>query len=269
MSEEEKKDLPKVNAQQERAQNDGWRPEEEWEGDASQWVDYREFNVRGELMGRIQEQSSIINSQKGQIDEVKTALKDLAAMQDKIADAQYNKLVKQLRKQKAQAIEEGEGETVIDIDEQLDMLKEQREEVAAQATSVDSDGSNEEESIALDPAVQTWIAAPANQWYNTDTRLRNIANAIAAEIASDNPGMPPGEVLRRMDADVRKEMPHKFQGKNTVDGGDANNRGSGSKGKRSFNDLTEDQQGICKRLVKLGTFKTNADYIEQLELIGE
>lgn len=266
MSDEDKK----VSAQEERATNDGWRPESEWEGDPSQWVDYREFNVRGELMGRIQEQSSIINSQKGQIDEVKTALKDLGAMQDKIADAQYNKLVKQIRKQKAQAIEEGEGETVIELDEQLDELKEQRDEVVNRAqVDDDDDAGNEGNGQVLDPAVQTWLSNPTNQWYNTDARLRNIANTIAAEIAGDNPGMAPGEVLRRMDAEVRKDMPQKFSGKNTVDGGDVNNRGNGSKGKRSFNDLTPDQQGICKRLVKLGTFKTNDEYIEQLELIGE
>ena len=269
MSEENENKQAEISPQQARAEGDGWRPQEEWTGDPGQWVDYREFNVRGELMGRIQEQSSIINNQKGQIDEVKTALKDLSAMQDKIADAQYNKLVKQLRARKAAAIEEGEGQTVIEIDEELDTLKEQRDEVSAK-TAEPQDASNEDDQQVLDPAVQTWISNSQNQWYNTDTRMRNIANAIAAEIATANPGLRPGEVLKRMDDELRKEMPNKFSGKNTVDGGDSQNGDNTRRGKtRTFHDLTEDQQGICKRLVKLGTFKTEAEYIEQLELIGE
>ena len=79
MAEEGKKEeqAPKVNPGEDKARNGGWRPEGEWDGKPEDWVDYREFNVRGELMGRIQEQSGILNNQKKMLDEQKQALKDM------------------------------------------------------------------------------------------------------------------------------------------------------------------------------------------------
>jgi len=149
MAEEGKYDKkPKSNPQQERAEADGWQPEDQWAGEPGLWVDYKEFNVRGELMGRIQEQSSIISNQKGQIDEVKTALADLSSMQDKIATAQYNKLLQQLRDQKAQAIDDSDGAAVTEIEEQIDALTEQHEEVVKSNTGSDGGGGRGGRKVA-------------------------------------------------------------------------------------------------------------------------
>ncbi len=38
---------------QEIAQKQGWRPQEAWEGDPKDWVDWPEFNRRGELIDQI------------------------------------------------------------------------------------------------------------------------------------------------------------------------------------------------------------------------
>ena len=259
-------ETPQTNPAKERAASSGWRPQDQWDGDPSQWVDYREFNVRGELMGRIQEQSSIINHQKGQMDEFRQALNDMAKMQDKIAESEYKRIMRKLKDAKAAAISEGEGELAADIDEQIDSLKAERDDVA---TKPQATKGTREEAPQLAPEVQAWISAPKNQWYNTDARMRNFANTIAAEIAQSDPSMQPAEVLRRMEAEIRKEMPHKFA-TNPVGSGDGTNRSSSRGNKhRGMNDLSEDQQMVAKRLIKTGVFKNVDEYIKQLELIGE
>lgn len=257
-----------TNPAMEKAMADGWKPEDQYSGDPKTWVDYREFNVRGELMGRIQEQSGIIHSQKAQVDEVKAALSDLKAMQDKIADNEYNKIMKQLRHAKASAIDDGNGEAVAQIEEEIDTLKESREKARAEEAAPKSRSSNGQAQVT--PEVQSWLASPNNQWYNSDAVMRHTANGIAADLATSNPTWTPMQVLSEMDKVIRKEMPNKFQSGSPVDGGDGNTRpNSGSGRKRTIKDLTQEEQDACKRFIKLDVFKNEAEYIAQLDAVGD
>lgn len=263
---EEVKDAPvEGNPAEAKARGDGWRPETEWNGDASQWIDYREFNVRGELMGRIQEQSNIIHNQKGQIDEVKTALTDLKGMQDKIADNEYKKLMKNLKSAKAAAIDDSNGEAVAEIDEEIENLR----AAQASATAPQPKAAGKTAAKPLSPEVQSWLAQSQNSWYNTNVVMRTQANAVAADITQKNPTFTPGQVLAQMDRIIREELPHKFHGSN-VDSGDANFRpNAGTNKRRGLADLTDEEQGAAKRFIKLGVFKDVNAYIEQLDTAGD
>ena len=253
------------NPAEAKARGDGWRPEKEWNGDPSQWVDYREFNVRGELMGRIQEQSNIIHNQKGQIEEVKHALTDLKSMQDKIAENEYKKLMKNLKSAKAAAIDDSNGEAVAEIDEEIDNLK----TAYSAASEAKPAATVKQATKALSPEVQSWLAQPQNSWYNTNVVMRTQANAVAADITKQNPTFTPGQVLAEMDRVIRQELPHKFNHSN-VDSGDSYNRpNSGSNKRRGLSDLTDDEQNAAKRFIKLGVFKNVNEYIEQLDTAGD
>ena len=247
----------------ERAMNDGWNTKEKWieagkpEAD---WVDYKEFNVRGELMGRIQDQSGMLNRYKSELDEVKQVVKDLTDMQDKIADREYNRIMSQLKSQKAQAITDSDGETVAEIDEQMDKLREQKAEMdrpAVQPRPVPQD---------IHPDVKNFLENPSNGWYHSDSFLRNAFNGACADIARANPGMQPREVVAAAEAQVREAVPHKFGVRQSVDRGDSNQSGTKAKSKRV---LTDEEQAAGKRFIKVGVFKNMDEYIEQLDAIGE
>jgi hypothetical protein len=257
------------NPAMKKALASGWRPEEEWEGPAENWVDYREFNVRGELMGRIQEQSSILNTQKAQIEEQKKALKDLAAMQDQIAQREHDKIMRQLRAAKAEAIEASDGEQVNAIDEEIDKLKAQREDNKAKAQA-ETQAATQAIEQGTPPEVAEWIANPKNSWYNTDKFLQGVANTIAAQIVQENPGIGPSQVLSQMEERIRKEMPHKFSSAGAVDdgGGDSTNRSSQTAGKRkrTFKDLSQEEQEAARRFEKLEVM-TVEEYISSLDAV--
>lgn len=262
-----KDDAPKVegNPAEAKARADGWRPESEWNGDPSQWVDYREFNVRGELMGRIQEQSNIIHNQKSQVEELRAGLNDLKAMQDKIAENEYKKLLKTLKSAKAAAIEDANGEAVAELEDEIDNLKEAYKE----QTAPKPQETVKQQQQQLSPEVQAWLAKPQNSWYNTNVVMRTQANAVAAEITKQNPTFTPGQVLAEMDRIIREELPHKFN-HSSVDSGDSYNRpNSGSNKRRGLSDLTDDEQTAAKRFIKLGVFKSVNEYIEQLDTAGD
>jgi hypothetical protein len=270
MSEEnvevQEQETSNVNPAVERAMNDGWRPIEEWDGPKDQWVDYGEFNFRGELMSRISEQSSVIHSLKAEKDEIKTALAQLAEMQDKIAENEYKKIMNSLRREKVEAIEEGDGERVAVLDEQIDDLKEAR---SASKAETSTKPPEQESAPEVHPEIEAWISKPENSWYNTDPLLHGAANSLAAKIAKENPSYSPATVLREMEREIKKEMPHKFRRGSNVTGGDQNHRPDSGGRKRSLKDLNTTEQEAGKRFVKLGVFKHIDEYIQQLDAIGD
>ena len=265
MAEEENNEeqAPKPNPGMELAEAGGWKPKAEFSGDPNTWVDYPEFNVRGQLMGRIQEQSGIMSTYKTQLTDLRATVTDLVDMQDKIAEHEYNKLLKSLKESKAEAINEGEGATVAEIDEEIDNLKAQHEGTQKKAPTAQQPAAQ-----AQTPEVTAWLKQPQNQWFNNDKVLRATATAIAADILAKNPGLHPSEALRRMDQQIRIEMPTKFS-RQAVDGGDQNRGGNNrARGKRTISDLSEDEQAVARRLVKTNVM-TIEKYIEKLDELGD
>ena len=263
-TEQKKEEAPQMTASEEKARASGWVPENEWKGDADQWVDAKEYNFRGELMDRISEQSSILNNLKGQIDERDKTIKDMVSMQSKIADREYKRALNDLKKAKAIAIEEGEGEKVVEIDEEIDALEEKRAEIEQPAEAPVAPNTP--------PEVVSWLQDPKNQWYNRDPFLKSVADAYAANILREHPNLTPTDVLSRMESAIKKELPHKFNGgaAPSVDdgGGDATNRTRSNQRTPRFADLDEEQQAVAKRFEKLGVM-TKQEYIDELVAQGE
>lgn len=262
MSTEENKNEVEMSHAEVTARAGGWRPKEEWEGLEEAWVDAGEFNYRGELMGRISEQSGKIHSYKDEVEELKTTVNDLKSHNEKIAENEYKRIMKQLRLRKAEAIDEGEGSTVAEIEEQMDTLKESREAAKA-APAAKPETTNIPD---MNPEVQSWLVNPQNAWYNTNKVLHHTANGLAVDIAAENPDWSPGQVLAEMDTQIRKELPHKFS-PSAVTGGDENKRPSG--GKSSKYDPSDEEKAVGRRFVKQGVFDTIEDYYAQLDGIGD
>lgn len=256
------------NPAMDKAISGGWRPEDEWQGKPEDWIDYREFNVRGELMTRIQEQSGMLNKANRTLEQQKQALKDMAELSDKLAEREYNKIMKQLKAAKAEAVDASDGEQVTEIEDQIDELKAQREEQLSKNGESEDESQDAGSQDDLPPAVVAWLGDPQNSWYHKDPVLKGVADALAQQIIDGNSNLDPAIVLSRMEEQIRKEMPHKFGGTSRVGSGDAQSRGTGAKPKqRKFSDLNEDEQAIAKRLAATGTM-TVEKYIEKLDSLG-
>jgi len=259
--EKEPTEIPKGLA---RASESGWRPQEEWQGDPDAWVDWKEFNFRGELMGRINEQSGILHNYKGQIEEQKKTIADLAELQGKIAEREYSKALRTLRLEKVQAIEAGDGAKVVELDEEIDELREKKVEAkAAPVEKLPVDDS-------VPPEVVAWLAKPDNQWYHQDMFLKSVADGYAKTIKSNNDSISPAALLAQVDSAMRKELPHRFKSTNSVvdSGGDLNHRERSNGRKPTFGDLDDIQQEVCRRYEKQGVM-SKAEYIESLVAAGD
>lgn len=262
-------DEPEYSDVEMRAMDDGWRPESEWEGDASEWVGAKEFNFRGELMSRISSQTGQLADNAKKVEELSAALKVLGDHHKKTAETEHKKILATLKREKIAALEDGDAEAIVEIDDKVAELKEAKKEEDLQY----KDDVQEVKDIKseIPPEVNAWFANPKNAWYHSDPIRKGIADAVSASYMGENPDADLLDMLKHVDKTVREEMPHKFESaaartSTVTEKGSRTTR----KGKKfTTRDLDEDQKSIAKTFVEMGVFKNAQEYVDELASNGD
>ena len=195
-----------------KARSNGWSPEEEWRGDKADWVDYTMFNLKGEFMGRINEQSSIIAHLTNKVEDRDQVIGDMSSLQDQISEREYKKALKDLTASKKDALEENDFDRVVDVDEQISELKENKPAPRQVEQQPPQDDSVPREIVE-------WLGKPEQSWYHTNATLRGMAEGIAGVVQGENPTITPSDLITEVNSRIRKEVPQYFQEASSVDGG--------------------------------------------------
>ena len=235
----------------EEALASGWVPKEEYAGEADKWVDYPEFVRRGELFRKIESQSK-------EMKELKRALKDLATHNTKIREVEYQRALDALKAEKKQALVEGELDKVVDIDDRLDIVKEQQRQFQRQQAQ-----ELTQDTQQVHPELQNWINQ--NGWYESNRAMRGWADARGVELAQE--GKSPSEVLATLAKEVKSRFQEKFTNPNrdrpsAVEGATRAPR----KGSEPAFELNDVERQVMKRIVDTGAI-TEAEYIAQLKAL--
>lgn len=250
-----------------KARKEGWVPEEDFKGNAENWVDYREFNLRGELMSRISEQSSIINHLTTDRNEAKETIKDLTKLQSQISERAYKEALKDLQEKKKVALKDEDFDGVVNLDEEISELKSQKP-----APEEDEDTNTQQNTGGTPQEIVDWLAKPEQAWYHTDITLRGITEGIAGTILLENPDIAPADLIKKVEAGLKKELPHRFNTNNSnqdVDTGGEFNSNNRQKNKTlTFDSLSQEQKDVARRFEKLGVM-TKKEYVKSLEDLGE
>ena len=224
----------------------GWIPKEEFDGDPSKFIDAGEFVRRGELFRKIETQSRELKA-------VRNALEAFKQHHSKVKEAEYTRALKVLQDQRKQAVVDGEHERAFALEEKIDEIKEEKERIVedAQTPVVQEDGYTQE--------FQTWVNR--NAWYETNEVMRATADALGIRLHKQ--GFPPEEVLRKVEAEIKKEFAHKFKAPasgrpNPVE---SPTRSGGTT--ESFQ-MTAQEKDIMQKIVRTGVM-TEADYIKELK----
>jgi hypothetical protein len=236
-----------LTAVEQKAAEQGWVPQEEWEGDPEQWRPAKEFLDRGELFKKIEDQNRTIK-------EFKKALEDLKGHHAKTRDVEYRRALETLKAQKVQAIEDGDAQSVVKIDDQIDLVKEEQRKLATQAY--------EPAVPELNPEFVEWV--DRNKWYERDENMKIFADALGQKLAAA--GNSPRSVLAEVERQIREEFPHKFKNPNRDKPGAV--EGSVSKGGKSGStiQLTDEERRVMQRFVRTGVMTEKA-YIEELKRV--
>jgi len=240
---------PQLTAAEEKAMEQGWVPQDQWEGDPEQWRPAKEFLDRGELFKKIEDQNRTIK-------EFKRALDDLKGHHAKTRETEYQRALDALKAQKKTALEEGDAESVIKLDDQIDLVKDEQNKLKQNATPA---------TPAVNSEFAEWV--DKNKWYDNSQPMRAYADALGRDLAYK--GMAPSEVLKEVERQVRMEFPHKFSNPNRNKPGAV--EGSTNKGGKTNSDsidLSDEERRVMQRFVRTGVM-TEKEYMSELKRIKQ
>ena len=231
------------------ALDQGWVPQEDFHGEEHKWVDAGEFLRRGELFGKI-------DSQNRELKETRKTLQALEQHYLKVKETEYKRALTDLKKQKKEALIENDVEAVLNVDEQIDELREEQIKEAKQAAQAQMT----QQASEPHPEFVAWTQK--NSWYESSTPMRAFADARGNELRQV--GKSPSEVLRLVAEEVRKEFPNKFYNAKRDEAGSV--EGTGAKGTKASGkvELTEFEATIMKKLVGQGVL-TKEQYMADIK----
>jgi len=286
MSEEKQVEQQEENTEQQEQQLDpqtekearifGWVPKEEFRGSDTDWVDAEVFVKRGKeinpilrknnelLMKRLDEKAKEIDSIKASVEEFKVFQQE--SFERKAAE--YEVQIAQLKSQKREAIAAGDGDLVVDIDDQIDSLKDAQKEAKAEAKKKAEEPAKTEAQVSIpnDPDLQSWLGR--NQWFGDDTEMTDVANGLGASVRRQFPHLSGRAFLDKLDEKIVEYFPHKTLGKKTkgsaVDS-TGNVRGGTTSGKKSYDNLPDDARQACDRFIKQGWIKSKQEYVDSYD----
>ena len=225
----------------------GWRPKEEWDGDPDDWKDAKTFLRDGELFKKIEE----IKRENKNLRKTMTSLK---THYDKVRESEYQRAMVQLKLEKKEALQEGDADRVIDIDDQIDAKKEELA-LARQA----EDLAREEPEIH--PEFAQWVEQ--NRWYERNAEVRDFADSVGVAYKRGHPAATPKEVLKYVEDRVAKGYPELFKNPrrnapSSVEGGQPPRKSSPKIM------LTDMETRMMKSLVRSGAL-TEEQYMKDIE----
>jgi len=275
VSQQEQQAAPEVNeAIAKEARMFGWVPREEFRGSDDEWVDADVFVKRGKeinpilrknnetLMKKLEEKSKEIDSIKADVQEFKKFQKESFERKQVELEVQ----IAELKTRKREAIAEGNGDLVVDIDDQIDEIKEAQREAKEEAKKKPEAEPVKTAEIPEDPSLQAWLGK--NTWFGQDTEMTDVANGLGASVRRQFPHLSGQAFLDKLDEKIVEYFPHKVLGNkargSAVDSsGDV--RGGSNSGKKSYDNLPADAKQACDRFIKNGWIKSKQEYVDSYD----
>lgn len=239
-----------VNPEEARARELGWKPQEEYTGPEGKWVDAHEFVSRQPLFEKIDSLKSELWKTK---QEHQQEFAQIRKHFDSVKETEFKRALDFLKAQKVEAVSNGDAATVLEIDEKIDTLKDQRANEKVQTAP---------KATGPDPAFVEWIES--NSWYTQDNELREDADAFAFQYVTKNPSAPISEVLSHVDKRMKQII--KPEPKASAAAVESNsNTTTAIRGKKKFSeaDMSSDEKSVMNTLVARKVL-TKEQYMDQL-----
>lgn len=256
-------DVPEVNQAEQDARQFGWVPEDEFKGNPDDWRDAETFLKRGkEINGFLRKDFQKVQEKLAardlEIAEIREAMEEFRKYHNETEARTYKRALEDLKKQKIEAIEQGDGERVLEIEDNIDAIKEAQTKPAPKETATQSGPSQKD--------YFDW--AKTNTWYVTDPELKAVAELYGQELNTFNPELKGRAFLDEITKQVKENFPEKFENKNrqfgTVGSSSDGRAPGGLKNKRGYNDLPAEAKAACDKFVKQ-KLMTQAQYLAEYQ----
>lgn len=233
-----------VDPDLERARKGGWRPKDEWDGPADEWVSHKTFLKNGELYDSIK-------TLKRKDAERDQAVKDLIEHNKRLADALSKARKADIEAQRDEAIEAGDKERVRKLEQE------------AAAFDASLKAPEVQPAPVIEPVYQQWV--DSNDWFKSDPERRDFAIAFYELQMAKGRG---ADALPDVTEAVKRAFPDRF-GKTKeepkerrMSGVEAPVGRAPVKKTKGYSDLPEHAKEVAKKFERLGTMKRD-EYAKQ------
>lgn len=230
-----------------RASEQGWVDLAEWDGDPADWRPAKEFIDRGELIREIQ-------NLKRDNRAIKEGVQEFKKHHEQVKVLAYKQALADLRAEKKKALEDGDADAVIEIDDKIaDTRDAQRAAEAAPKVEITPAEPNQE--------FLKWEGR--NGWYRQDRAMK----AVADQVANDLHARGERDVVRMLaevDKEVRKAFPAKFENPNRAKAPAVEGSSKPARGSDTDVYLTEMEKQIMNKIVRSGAITKEA-YLKEFK----
>ena len=263
---DETPDEPSEPTVEEIAKDLGWRPKDEFQGDDDNYVDPVTYIKRSKDIQ--QSMSQHLKDNRKKLEQMERAVNDLHKHYQTVSKAQIakqQKEIERLRKEKREAIEEGDVDRVDQIES----------EMLEQYSSMESNRPDDRpEAPEPDPrdveAFERWVSQ--NNWYSVkgnggDPEMTAYADRLANLPEYD--ALPYNRKLATVTGKVKAAFPDKFKQQRTPTSNPVEApRSTSSKRQYTMRDLNKVQRDMVRNFVNRGIM-SEKEYIKQLADAGE
>ena len=251
----------------------GWVAKEDYRGNESDWVDAETFVRRGkEIMPILRKNNEKLLKELKEARSIAEEARSTAREFQKFQKEQYERKAKelegqlvQLKQAKRDAVSSGDGDRVVEIDDAMDLIKQDVVEARAEAT-------REPTPVVQSPPqpdenLQAWL--DRNDWFGQDKRITDITNTIGKSITEEFPTLKGKAFLDKLDEELATTFPERFGKKkrsNPMDGSAATTTsGRPSSAKKSYENLPTEAKAACDRFLKQGLIKSKEAYVQEYD----
>lgn len=262
---QEQVETPQISEVEQRAMEQGWRPKEQYEGDAAKWVDADEFLRRGELFEKI---DSVKRTKDREIAQLRQSLNALETHYKRVQEVEFQRALETLKAEKKEALREGDADKVVDLDEKIAEVKDAQAEAKAEIER--QKAIVQDSPAAVDPRFTAWV--DRNQWYARNEEMKALADSVGLAYAKSRPGVDPQEVLSYVEKRVKAAYPENFSNPKRDKPSAVESGGGTRKGTTSVADdytMTPDEEKVFRTLNRSNpTLFTREKYIADLRKIS-
>lgn len=237
---------------EQRAIEMGWRPKEEYDGEDADFIDAKEFVLRKPLYDKISQQSK-------QIKNVTKALETLKDHYTKVSEAEYNRALAKLKEERKEALVTGDADAFERAEDSIKRAEaefDQIREAAAQPLVAPEP--------VMNPMFINW--KNRNPWYESTGYMRTFADNLGVQLHQR--GVPPEDILKEVEAAVKKEFPTKFSNPNKSNAPNVSSPRSPSGGKGVEYQMTDQEFKVWQTLHRTDPVKfSKENYIADLKKV--
>lgn len=255
---------PQFSEVEQKALDQGWVPQDQWQGDPNEWRPAKEYVERGELY-------KSIHQTKRELKQTQAALNAQMRHHQYVFEKAYQAALKQLQQEKRQAIREQDFDKLEAVEAQIEAKQIEHQQDRAQLVQAQQVANAPQAT----PEFQAFL--DRNPWYSADDSLRLEADIIGGHFVNSTGDRGP-KLLEHVEKEIKKRYPEKFGGSlpaapkkvaapAAVAAVDKTGRKASAKEGTSLSDVPEHMRDVVRNFAAASGI-SQADYIKQLKEIG-